>query len=132
MRIALVAMFAACGAGWGCADPFIEGTTRLQDTPDTRGPYVVTTVAIGVEPDDEVELFYNVVDEAPGNFIPLPMVASEDDDGAYEGELFSRGIPGQLAGSDIRYYVAIRRDGEVVAEDPAGGDLRPFVFTVLP
>ena len=56
----------------------------------------------------------------------------EDDEGAYEGELFSRGIPGQLAGSDIRYYVAITRDDEVVAEDPEGGDLRPFVFSVLP
>ena len=135
VRRALVVSIALSGAvpnATGCADPFFEATTRLRDTRDTRGPYTVTTVAIGVEEGDRVELFYNVVDAEPENFIPLVMDAAEDDDAAFEGELFSRGIPGQRPGSDIRYYVAITRDSDTVAEDPEGGDLRPFVFSVLP
>lgn len=128
VRSALLILIGLCG----CANPFFEGTVRLQDTRDINGPYVVTTVAVGVETGDRIELLYNVVDEEPGNFIPLVMFAAEDDNGAYEGELFSRGIPGQLAGSEIRYYLAIIRGDEVVADDPVGGDLRPFVFSVLP
>ncbi len=115
-----------------CADPFIESVSQLDDTTDTGGPYTVWAVAVGVQSDDRVELFYNAIDPAADPFIPLLMEPADADEGAYEGELFAAGIPGQPAGSAIRYYVAITRDGERVAADPVGADVRPFVFAVVP
>lgn len=116
----------------GCADPFIEATTILGDTRDTQGPYTVQTVAVGVDQYDLVQLYYSVDDDDPDAFVPLVMEEGREDDGIHEGERFSRGIPGQPPGSEILYFVAIQRNGEHVAEDPVGGDLRPFVFRVLP
>ena len=129
---AWLAVVAAALAAAGCADPFFESVSVLEDTRDTGGPYQVWAVAVGIAAGDRVELYYNVVDDQPGNFIPLRMDAADDHDGAQESELYVRGIPGQAAATDIRYYVAITRDGEQVAASPVGGDLRPFVFTVLP
>ena len=115
-----------------CADPFVESTALISETEDLQGPYTVRSVVIGVEWADRVELFYNVVDDEPENFIPLLMEPPEagGDSGAYRGELFVAGIPGQKAGSEVLYYVGVTRDGEQVAADPVGGDLRPFVFSV--
>ena len=119
-------------AAAGCADPFIEATTRVGDTSDVVGPYSVRAVVVGVASGDRVELRFNVIDGEPENFIPVLMdeVDLGADDGTTRGELFRQGIPGQPAGTEILYYVAVTRDGEVVAEDPVGGDLRPFLFQV--
>jgi hypothetical protein len=114
-----------------CADPFIESVSQLGDTRDPGGPYSVWVVVVGVEPDDRVELFYRVDDDA-AEFSPLVMESVEVDDGAYEGELFARGIPGQPVGVAIGYYVAVARDGDRVAIHPEDGEARPFLFSVVP
>ncbi len=113
-----------------CADPFIESTTLLSNTPDTTGPYQVRSVVLGLNEGDRVELFFNAVDDSPGRYIPIRMEGIDDD--GREAELFIAGIPGQDTGSTIRYYVAIDRNGERVAEDPVGGDIQPFLIRILP
>jgi hypothetical protein len=113
-----------------CADPFIESTTLFGETADTMGPYRVRSVVIGVNGGDKVEVFYNSLDNDPDHFIPVIMEAVDDD--GRSGELFAGSIPGQDSGATIRYFVAVDRDGERVAEDPVGGDLRPFMLSISP
>lgn len=113
-----------------CADPFIESTTVLGSTIDTDGPYEVRTVVIGNLESDRVELFYNSVDQEPEHYLRLVMEPLDAD--GRPAELFRGAIPGQAAGTVIRYFVAVERDGSQVAEDPVGGDLRPFTLTVRP
>jgi hypothetical protein len=130
LAAALAAVAAVCAGG--CAEPFFEATTVLRDTPDSDGPYMVQAVAIGVSRGDRVLLHFSVEGDAPGAFGSQAMVPAEDDDGVHRGERFSRGIPGQLPGTEILYFVSIERDGERVAEDPVGGEQRPIVFRILP
>jgi hypothetical protein len=113
-----------------CADPFIESTTILSDTADTVGPYHVRSVVLGVNEGDKIEVFYNSVDEDPDRYIPIRMEGVDDD--GRSAELYAGSIPGQDAGSTVRYFVAVDRDGERVAEDPVGGDLRPFMLRIAP
>lgn len=113
-----------------CAEPLIESTTQLETTPDTTGPYRVRSVVIGAHHSDRIELFYNAVDRDPDRYIPLLMDPVDEDGRA--AELFAGEIPGQAAGTTIRYYIAVERDGERVAEDPVGGDLRPFELSIAP
>ncbi len=113
-----------------CADPFIESTTLLADTPDTVGPYQVRSVVHGLNEGDRVEIFFNSIDDTPDRYIPLRMEGLDDD--GRSAELFVAGIPGQDAGTTIRYYIAVNRNGDIVAEDPVGRDLRPFVLRITP
>ncbi len=113
-----------------CADPFIESTTVLSSTPDTVGPYHVRSVVLGVNDGDKIEVFYNALDDDPDRYIPIRMAGVDDDGRA--AELYVGSIPGQAAGSTVRYFVAVDRDGERVAEDPALGDLRPFMLRIAP
>ena len=114
----------------GCADPFVESTALLGDTADTTGPYEVRSIVIGAHPSDKIEVFYNATDRDPDRYIPIVM-EGQDDDGR-SAELFVGSIPGHPAGSTIRYYIAVDRDGERVAEDPVGGDLRPYILSIAP
>ena len=131
-RRSILAMSAvAClAAATACDDPSIESTTQLESTADTTGPYRVHSVVHGAHDDDRVELFYNPIDDSPSRYF-LNTMRPLDDDGQ-AGELFAGQIPGQPAGTTIRYFVAVYRDGERVAEDPVGGDLRPFVLSIEP
>jgi hypothetical protein len=113
-----------------CADPFIESTTLLGETPDTIGPYQVEAAVLGVNEGDRVELFYNSIDTEPEHYIPV-LMEGVDDDGR-SADLYLGNIPGHPTGSLIRYFVGVERDGERVAEDPVGGDLRPFVLRISP
>jgi len=113
-----------------CADPFIESTTVLSETPDSVGPYHVRSVVLGVNDGDKIEVFYNALDDDPDRYIPLLMEGIDDD--GRSAELYVGSIPGQAAGSTVRYFVAVDRDGERVAEDPVGGDLRPFMLRIAP
>lgn len=113
-----------------CADPFIESTTVLSATTDTVGPYHVRSVVLGVNDGDKIEVFYNALDDDPDRYIPLRMEGIDDD--GRSAELYVGSIPGQAAGSTVRYFVAVDRDGERVAEDPVGGDLRPFMLRIAP
>lgn len=113
-----------------CADPFIESTAVLGETPDTIGPYEVRSVVLGINDGDKVELFYNAIDNEPSRYIPVSMEGVDDD--GRSAELYVGGIPGQEPGATVRYFVAVDRDGERVAEDPVGGDLRPFVLRISP
>jgi hypothetical protein len=88
-------------------------------------------VVVGAEPDDRVELFFNSVDDQPEHYVPRLMGAIDDTE-ARPGELYEGYIPGQPEGATVRYYIAITRDGNVVARDPDPGDLRPFVFRIAP
>ncbi|MCP4445510.1 MAG: hypothetical protein GY811_09235 [Myxococcales bacterium] len=114
----------------GCADPYIESTTDLESSSDSTGPYRVRTVIVGSFSGDTVDLMYNPTDSQPQRYIPLRMDSLDEDERA--GELFAADIPGQPAGTTIRYYVRVLRDDETVAESPVGGDLRPFQLTIVP
>ena len=111
-----------------CADPTIDSTSVLTETEDTIGPYRVHSVILGALPTDQVEVFYNTLDNLPEHYIPRPMNPIDADGRA--GEVFLGQLPGQPAGTAIRYYIAVTRDGERVAEDPVGGDLRPFTLRI--
>jgi hypothetical protein len=113
-----------------CADPFIESTTLVGETPDTIGPYQVESVVLGANDGDKVELFYNSTDTDPDRYIPVTMEGVDDD--GRSADLYVGSIPGHEAGTLIRYFVGVDRDGERVAEDPVGGDLRPFVLRISP
>ena len=113
-----------------CADPFIESTTLLGDTSDTLGPYQIQSVVLGVNETDKIEVFYNAIDNNPDRYLPIPMTGVDGDGQA--AELYEGTIPGQDAGTTIRYFVAVDRNGTRVAEDPVGGDLRPFMMRVAP
>ncbi len=94
------------------------------------GPYLVQSIVIGSFDSDSVDLMYNPADSEPRHYIPIRMHARDED--LRTGELFEAGIPGQPAGTTIRYYVRVLRDGEPVAESPDFGDLRPFILDILP
>lgn len=113
-----------------CADPSIESTTNLESTQNTLGPYQIQSAIHGSNPNDLVELFYNALDNAPENYIPIRMRPVDNDGQA--AELYKASIPGQATGSTVFYYVAVERDGIRVSEDPVGGDLAPYQITVLP
>ena len=121
-------------AGWlcffalaaaGCAEPYIESTTVLGDTPDTNGPYEVAAVAVGMTSDDRLQLTF-VTASSDG----IVILRASDDDGDGPGELHIGQIPGQPAGSSVSYVVEIERDGEAIARDPPGDG--SFVFVVTP
>lgn len=113
-----------------CADPFIESTTLLGSTTDTIGPYTIQSVVLGVNEADKIEVFYNSIDDNPDRYLPLPMTGLDGD--GRSAELYEGAIPGQDAGTTIRYFVAVDRNGTRVAEDPVGGDLRPFMMRIAP
>ncbi len=113
-----------------CADPYIESTTELESSADTTGPYRVQSVVVGSLASDSIELLYNPTDSEPRRYIPIVMEALDEDGRA--GELFVASIPGQPAGTAIRYYVRVLRDSEQVAESPVGGDVRPFILNIRP
>ena len=46
--VAWLAVVTAALAGPGCADPFFESVSVLEDTRDIGGPYQVWAVAVGV------------------------------------------------------------------------------------
>lgn len=123
--ISLAAVFWLATALAGCqqADPIIESTSRLGNTTDTIGPYLVETVVVNVGRGDKVEVFYNVNDQ--GQFIPLRMEEQAN------GELFIGAIPGRPAGSRITYYVAVTdSDGKRLVTDPVGAGALPYSFLV--
>lgn len=122
----LVVAVAAVLAG-GCADPFIEATTALEDTSDTEGPYVVWTAVVGADRSDVIELRFSV----DGGDELTATMRKTDDDGDGPGELYRGAIFGQEPGSTVRYRVAVERGGEVVALDPPEA-AAPFVFSVTP
>lgn len=125
--LALVLLLTGLAA---CADPYIESTTVLESSSDSTGPYQVRTVVVGAYASDDVDLMYNPADKNPEHYIPLAMTPLEED--ARSGELFSADMPGQPAGTTIRYYIRVLRDDETVAEAPVGGDIRPFQLTISP
>ena len=113
-----------------CADPFIESTTLLGNTTDTLGPYQIQSVVLGVNETDKIEVFYNALDNDPDHYLPMLMTGIDGD--GRSSELYEGAIPGQDAGTTIRYFVAVDRNGARVAEDPVGGDLRPFMMRIDP
>lgn len=115
LPLAMVLLASACDA----ATPVIESTTRLESTADSVGPYVVNSVIIGAD-DDLVQLYY-LIDDAL-TFVALVMERS--------GERYSAAIPGQPAGSEIAYYVAVTRDGTRLVSDPEAAGAGPYVFTI--
>lgn len=128
-RFAIASMLLLAGLA-SCADPYIESTTDLESSSDTTGPYQVRTIVVGTYASDDVELLYNPFDKEPENYIPIAMTPLDEDTRA--GELFEASMPGQPAGTTVRYYIRVLRDDETVAESPVGGDIRPFRFDITP
>jgi len=114
----------------GCADPFIEATTILEDTSDIVGPYQVDVLAAGMRSSDSLEIRYTRPERPDG----IATLVNVDDDGDGPGDLYQGSIPGQSAGNAIGYYIVLIRNDEIVDRDPAG-DLETgprFVFSVTP
>jgi len=116
----------------GCeqASPIIDATTALDDTTSTTGPYEVQTVVTGATTQYRIELVYSIDSENPDEYFPQLMEASVGG-GVHEGEAFAGQIPGQPAGTTIRYFVQVSRgDGDIVT-DPPEGVVEPYTFEVL-
>ena len=117
----LVATLTVWLGGCTAAVPTIESTTELANTSDTGGPYHVISVVRGVE-GQNVELRYQP--DAQSVYFPLAM---ERQDGS---ETYVGLIPGQSAGTEVRYYIAVLDSGKRVAADPEGASATPYTFVV--
>jgi hypothetical protein len=106
---ALLLLVLAPGAGCGDGTPRILSTAVLADTHDTFGPYRVETVTLGVGSDDAVELRWSTAPSG-GAFTRTPMGPDAD--------LRAGEIPGQPAGTTVRYFTAVLRDDAIVTTDP--------------
>ncbi|MEM9494116.1 MAG: hypothetical protein AAGC55_33530 [Myxococcota bacterium] len=121
LRLVLAAVLSALIA-CEAAPPSIEATTALAETGDTRGPYQVDAVVTGLVGGDTVELFHAAGEDAPFT----AQVMTGDD----SGERFVAAIPGQPAGTAIRYFVAVQRDGQRLDSDPPAAEDGPYSFVI--
>jgi subtilisin family serine protease len=106
--------------------PVISGTTVPGSTFDTAGPYTVTTRVMdplsGVA---GVSIFYTVDNGA--TFMEIPMTQGA-------GDLYTGGIPGQPAGTRIKFYVKATDTSAEANEtvDPAGAPAALYAFGIMP
>ena len=113
-----VSLLLATGCG---EDPVIVGTSRLADTYDRVGPYVVLTEATDPDGLDEVTLHYET------GQAKVVVGMNEVQQGVYEGA-----IPGQPPFSTVQYFV-MAEDGDATVTDPQDALTRSrrFTFRVL-
>jgi subtilisin family serine protease len=102
--------------------PHISGTTRLDPTDDTTGPYVVETRVTDFSALNRVRLSYRV---NGGGFTPLSMTA-------VGGGLYRAAIPGKPLGSEIEYYVEAVDVALNAATDPPGAPAETYGFLIVP
>ena len=100
--------------------PIIELTSRFEDTPDTTGPYVIST-KVNDENLSGVFLFYRSQGEEEYHSVEM----SEDE------QLFSGSIPGQLVGTIIEYYIRAEDSYENVSFDPPDYESEPYRFEII-
>ncbi|MBM3317651.1 MAG: S8 family serine peptidase, partial [Candidatus Eisenbacteria bacterium] len=102
--------------------PEIRGTTALEATDDTAGPYPVETVVTDCSDLAEVTLHYRV---GGGTFQALPMAPQG-------GGSYAAGIPGQPLSSLVEYFVFAADVAANAASDPPGAPLDLYGFPVVP
>jgi hypothetical protein len=107
--VALLLLLSACAR----EEPTILSVTFPTDTRSTQGPYAIHVIARGVTGDDEIVARYSTLGTLK-SFLPAKAKHRADD-----ADLYVAGIPGQPAGSTVYFYVALLRDGDVLATDPA-------------
>lgn len=117
------ALVAACGPGRA---PIVD-VTPIPDTTDTVGPYRLTVV---IQDDGEirsarVRWFTDAI------HTPQPLDLVRDG----ESDRYTAGLPGQPAGTQVRYLVEVEDDeGRLVTQPPAARPDEPlttFTFTIL-
>ena len=113
-----LALLNACS---DAGDLSLRDTTRIADTADPQGPYLVSAVAI-----DDVAVDRVVLNYAIDGGAPVAVAMKQVRAGHYEA-----GIPGQPLGSRVSVWVrAIDNEGnEALEPDDAPG--RQFAFSVL-
>ncbi|MBN1347822.1 T9SS type A sorting domain-containing protein [candidate division KSB1 bacterium] len=101
--------------------PMITQTTRLPNTSDISGPYVVYAEIFDDFAIEDVSLYYSLNDD--GSFTALQMTKTSGD--SFQGQ-----IPGQAYGTSVRYYVGAR---DIFAEeitDPINAPVNAYQFLV--
>jgi len=101
------------------APPKIEQTTRLGDTPDTGGPYGIST---RVEDENLSGVFLLYRAAGSGDYHSLEMSAEEP--------LFSGNIPGQPDGTVVEYYIRAEDSFGNLAFDPPAYQSEPYSFQI--
>lgn len=115
--IVLLLLLAGCDTR-----PRLFDTSRLGNTFDLTGPYVVQSATSGTAPPDAVELEVWIGDAAEVASTPMRELA----EGLYEGS-----IPGQDPFTQVRYRVRLQ-DGDTTWTEPSATDEgRWFGFWVL-
>lgn len=99
----IVLLVAACDV-----TPVIRSVTKLGDTYDQVGPYVVLAEVSDPDGLDLVRLFYQ-----PGSATTVELEMSEVSEGVFSGA-----IPGQAAGTRVKYFVLVDDADASVAEPP--------------
>ncbi|MCK5798147.1 MAG: hypothetical protein KAI47_13220 [Deltaproteobacteria bacterium] len=110
-------------AATACGEvPVVQDTTRLGDTLDRDGPYVVRVVVGHPEAVDTATLVAYLGSEGK-----LPIAMSEVRRG-----LFEASIPGQPAFTQVRYIIEVSGGGETVTDPPSAvGTQDGYRFWVL-
>jgi hypothetical protein len=103
------------------AAPAITGTTVIENTADTEGPYAITTTITDYSRLTERSLVYSV---GSGNWIVQPLEGQGSN-------LWAGEIPGQPAGKSVRYYIRASDTAGNVRTDPAGAPDETYLFWVL-
>lgn len=113
MRITLwLFVLLCCGhsvlAGCGRITTKIEYISYLRNTDDAKGPYAVQVVITSDFQPLKVSLVYSTDEWLTKTTIPM----TKNDDTLYKGH-----IPGQTAGTTIRYYVSVEdSDGKMITD----------------
>lgn len=124
--VALAAHLVACGE---VQTEIVESSVQL-NTDDTAGPYEITTVVTSTSTPITVRLVYSTDDWTTSKEVEMETVKDVG------GDVFRAKIPGQSAGTTVRYYVSVEDSTKNTITDPA---LVPpqakgisYKFTIIP
>ncbi len=102
------------------AGPVFSGTTVLDNTIDTAGPYDISTYVAEYSTVEELSLYYNIGQ----GWQSTPLVP---DNGQYRAS-----IPGAPYTTLVQYYLYGRDIGDLEGFDPLEGQSEPYTFWVMP
>jgi len=106
----------------GSQAPVIINTTRWRNTNNLAGPYLVASHITDDGNTHTAVLKYSTDNGANHVALAMSRLAGSDD--------FSANIPGQLAETEVRYYVEAKDDDGNLTRDPANAPLGFYHFMV--
>jgi len=101
--------------------PRFEGTTDYAGTDDTVGPYEIETTVVEYSGCEDLMLYYSL---NAGDWVGVTL--EEVRAGQYAAE-----IPGQPAGTVIRYYLYGRDVADNIGTDPENAPVGTYLFCIL-